>query len=131
MKRYPKLTWLALITLACSAAANADIQGRIVGYGTYTVTDKYKTFKTPGSISGLGRGYLEPPTFTAVTDRIRAKKNGVRFGIVFELTNLPKTQHATVGIVLVVKYPPVHKPDGTTSTHFKNPSEWRFGLRIE
>jgi hypothetical protein len=107
-----------LLTVSCAAVANADIQGRIVGYGTYTVTDKYKQFKTPGSISGFGRSYMEPPTFTAVTDHIRARKNGVRFGIVFELTNLPKIQHATVGIILVVKYPPVHRPDGTTSTHF-------------
>jgi hypothetical protein len=53
--------------------------------------------------------------FTAVTDRIRAKI-GVRFEIVFELTNLPKIQNATVGIVLVRKHPPSGNRDGTTST---------------
>jgi hypothetical protein len=118
MKPCLKVIWLVLLTVSCSAAANADIQGRIVGYGTYIAPAKYKQIKTPGSISGFGRTYMEPPTFTAVTDRILAK-NGVGFGIVFELTNLPKIQNATVGIVLVTKHPSVRKPDGTTSNRFE------------
>ena len=58
---------------------------------------------------------MAPPTFTAVTDRIPAQL-GVRFGIVFELTNLPRTQNAAVGIRLVTRHPPFREPDGTTST---------------
>lgn len=89
--------------------------GRIVGGGTYTVTDNYKMLKTLKAGSGLSRLYMDPPTFTAVTDRIPAKL-GIRFGIVFELTNLPRARYATVGIVLVTKHPLVRRPDGTTST---------------
>jgi hypothetical protein len=116
MRPYRNITLLVLLIVAGSAAADAEgLKGRIVGGGTYTVTDKYKVLKTPGSPSGLSRLYMDPPTFTAVTDRISAKI-GVRFGIVFELTNLPKIQNATVGIVLVTKHPLVRRPDGTTST---------------
>jgi hypothetical protein len=94
--------------------------GRIVGGGTYTVTNKYKVLKIPDATPGSNRFYTDPPTFTAVTDRIPAKL-GVRFGIVFELTNLPKMQSATVGIVLVTKHPVMRRPDGTTSTGTKLP----------
>ena len=105
-----------ILTVACSAAADGgDLKGRIVGGGTYTVTNKYKVLKVPDATSGLNRFYLDPPTFTAVTDRIPAKL-GVRFGIVFELTNLPKTQNATVGIVFVTKHPILRRRDGTIST---------------
>jgi hypothetical protein len=69
---------------------------------------------------------MDPPTFTAVTDHIRAQP-GIRFGIVFELTNLPKTQNARVGIILVAKYPPVRRPDGTTSTGCEKP--FRMAVR--
>jgi Domain of unknown function (DUF3859) len=116
MQPYHKITWLVLLTVACSATAGAeDLKGRIVGGGTYTVTENYKLLKTFEPTPGSSRLYVDPPTFTAVTDRIPAKM-GVRFGIVFELTNLPKTQYATVGIVLVTKHPLVRRPDGTTST---------------
>ncbi|MEY2518320.1 MAG: hypothetical protein QOF24_79 [Verrucomicrobiota bacterium] len=119
MKRYPKLTWVVLLTIACSAAANAEgLKGRIVGYGTYTVTNNFRVIETPSSSAGVARAFMDPPTFTSVTDRIRAKV-GVRFGIVFELTNLPKIQNATVGIVLVRKHPPWRSPDGATSTHLE------------
>jgi hypothetical protein len=106
--------------VAVSAGAEAGIEGRIVGYGTYTVTDNYKQTKTPGSTSDVSRFYMDPPTFTAVTDHIRARR-GVRFGIVFELTNLPKIQNAKVNVVLVSKNPPLRNPDGTTSTGVKEP----------
>lgn len=119
MRANRKLIWLLLFTVAWSVTAEAEgLKGRIVGYGTYTVTNNFKVIKTPGSISGVSQAFMDPPTFTAVTDRIRAKI-GVRFGIVFELTNLPKIQNATVGIVLVKKHPPLRSRDGTTSTHFE------------
>ena len=102
--------------MACSATADAEgLKGRIVGGGTYTVTDNYKMLKTFEQTPASSRVYMDPPTFTAVTDSIPAKI-GVRFGIVFELTNLPKAQYATVGIMLVTKHPLVRWPDGTTST---------------
>jgi Domain of unknown function (DUF3859) len=120
MRRCFKITLLALLTVSCSVAADADgLKGRIVGGGTYTVTDRYKQFKNVGGDSGVNRFYKDPPTFTAVTDRIPAKP-GVRFGIVFELTNLPKTQNATVGIVLVTIHPPLRR-DGTTATRNEQP----------
>jgi hypothetical protein len=113
--RYYRLIWLLLFATACPVASKAEgVKGRIVGYGTYTVTNNFKVIK-PGSSSGVSRAFMDPPTFTAVTDRIRAKI-GVRFGIVFELTNLPKIQNATVGIVLVRKHPPSRNRDGTIST---------------
>jgi hypothetical protein len=102
-----------LLTVACSTAADAEgLKGRIVGYGTYTVTNNYRVLKPTGSSSDVDRAFMDPPTFTAVTDRIHARI-GVRFGIVFELTNLPKTQNATVGIVLVWRHP---LADGNTGT---------------
>lgn len=116
MKLYHKITWLVLLTVVGSVAADAEgLKGRIVGGGTLVVTKKFRNLTT--SASGLGgtRLYKDPPTFTAVTDRIPAKL-GVSFGIIFELTNLPKIQNATVGIVLVTKHPRVRRPDGTTST---------------
>jgi Domain of unknown function (DUF3859) len=119
MRPYHKLVSV-LLTLACSAVAEAGIEGRIVGYGTYTVTNNYKQFRTPGSIKGVSRAYMDPPTFTAVTDRIRAKP-GLRFGIVFELTNLPKAQSARLALVLVKKHPLLRAPDGTTSTGVEQP----------
>ncbi|MEY2556850.1 MAG: hypothetical protein QOE34_275 [Verrucomicrobiota bacterium] len=113
-------TWIALLTLACSATANAgDIKARIVGYGTYKVSDKYKRIETQDAPSGAGRSYNEGPIFTAVTDHIPARM-GIRFGIVFELTNLPAFP-GTMDLVQVLKYPPIHKPDGTTSTRFERP----------
>jgi hypothetical protein len=116
MRPYHKITWLVLLTVAWSVAVDAEgLKGRIVGGGTYVVTDNYKRLRTPGSGSGFSRFYMDPPTFTAVTDRIQAKL-GVRFGIVFELTNVPKIQNATLGIVLVTRHPPFREPDGTTST---------------
>lgn len=115
MRANHKLTWLLLFSLLCATAANADVQGRIVGYGTYTVTNNFRVLKNSPSMSGVSHAYTDPPTFTAVTDHIRAKI-GVRFGIVFELTNLPKIRNATVGIVLVTKDPPSRRPDGRTST---------------
>ena len=127
MRPYLKLVSL-LLTVACSAVAEAEIQGRIVGYGTYTVTNNYKQFKTPGSTSGVSRAYLDLPTFTAVTDHIRARP-GVRFGIVFELTNLPKAQNARVGIVLVTRHPPLRDPDGKTSTGDEQPVRITVGGR--
>ena len=127
MRTYHKVVWL-LLTVAFSAVAEAGLEGRIVGYGTYTVTDKYKQFRTPGSNSGVSRAYMDPPTFTAVTDRIRAKP-GVRFGIVFELTNLPKAQSARLAIVLVNKHPLLRAPDGTTSTGVEQPVTIAVGGR--
>jgi hypothetical protein len=59
MRPYHKLVSL-LLTLACSAVAEAGIEGRIVGYGTYTVTNNYKQFRTPGSIKGISRAYMDP-----------------------------------------------------------------------
>jgi hypothetical protein len=127
MRPYHKLVSL-LLTLACSAVAQAGIEGRIVGYGTYTVTKNYKQFKTPGPTTVVSRAYLDPPTFTAVTDRIRARR-GVRFGIVFELTNLPKAQNAKVNIVLVTRHPPFREPNGTISTVVEQPMRIPVGGR--
>jgi len=127
MRPYRKLVSL-LLAVAFSAVAKADIEGRIVGYGTYTVTNNYKQYKTPGSNSSVSRAYMDLPTFTAVTDHIRARP-GVRFGIVFELTNLPKAQNARVGIVLVTKYPPLRESNGTTSTGVKEPIRITVGGR--
>jgi hypothetical protein len=111
-----RLIWLLLFATVCPVVSEAEgLKGRIVGYGTYTVTNNFRVIKTPDSSSGVTRAYMDPPTFTAVTDRIRARI-GVRFGIVFELTNLPKIQHGTVGIVLVTKHPPLRRPGRTTST---------------
>jgi Domain of unknown function (DUF3859) len=126
MRLYHKITWLTLLTVACSGTAGAEsLKGRIVGGGTYTVTDNYKMLRTYDPTPGWNRMHMDPPTFTAVTGRIPAKL-GVRFGIVFELTNLPKAQSATVGIVFVTKHPPVRRPDGTTSTG----SERRFRMAV-
>ena len=118
-----------LLTMACSSVAEAEIQGRIVGYGTYTVTNNYKRYKTPGSTMEMSNVYLDPPTFTAVTDHIRARR-GLRFGIVFELTNLPKAQNARVGIVLVTTHPPFRGSNGTTSTGVKEPMRITVGGRV-
>lgn len=111
-----KTAWLFLLTVACSVAADAEgLKGRIVGGGTYTVSDNVRVLPNTGWDQGLNRFYMDPPTFTAVTDRIPAKL-GIRFGIVFELTNLPTIRNATVGIVLVTKHPLVRLADGTPST---------------
>jgi hypothetical protein len=116
MRTSYKITWLVVLTLASSVPADAEgLKGRIVGGGTYRVTNNYRVGNIPGLDSGVSRWYMDPPTFTAVTDRIVAKM-GVRFGIVFELTNLPTIQNAAVGIVLVSKHPLIRSPDGTTST---------------
>jgi hypothetical protein len=115
MKLNHKITWLVLLTVVGSVAADGEsLKGRIVGGGTLVVTKKFRS--VTASASGLGptRLYKDPPTFTAVTDRIPAKL-GVSFGIVFELTNLPKIRTAVL-IVLVTKHPAVRRPDGTTST---------------
>jgi Domain of unknown function (DUF3859) len=127
MRPCHKVGWL-LITLAFSAVAEAGIEGRIVGYGTYTMTNNYKQYKTPGSTTEVSRAYLDPPTFTAVTDHIRATR-GLRFGIVFELTNLPKAQNARVGIILVTTHPPFRGSNGTTSTGVKEPMRITVGGR--
>jgi hypothetical protein len=127
MRPYLKLVWL-LLSVAFSGVAEAGLEGRIVGYGTYTVTDNYKRIKAPGSTSGATRFYKDPPTFTAVTDHIRARR-GVRFGIVYELTNLPKTQGARVGIVLVSRHPPLLDLDGTISTGSKRSFRMAVGGR--
>lgn len=116
MKLYYKITWVVLLAIVGSVTADAGgLKGRIVGGGTLVATKEFRDLTT--SASGLGgtRLYEDPPTFTAVTDRIPAKL-GISFGIVFELTNLPKTRNAAVRIVLVTKHPPVRRPDGTTST---------------
>jgi hypothetical protein len=127
MRRCFKITLLALLTVSCSVAADAEgLKGRIVGGGTYTVTNRYKELKNFGGDSGVNRFYKDPPTFTAVTDRIPAKL-GVRFGIVFELTNLPKSQNATVEIVLVTIHPPLRTRDGTTAT--RNEQQVRRAVR--
>jgi hypothetical protein len=129
MRPHHKITLLLLLTVACSFAANAkELQGRIVGGGTYTVTDRHRDFANPGGDRIPYHLFKDPPTFTAVTDRIPAKL-GVRFGIVFELTNLPVIQNGKVNIVLVTRHPPFRNRDGATATTDEEPVRIAVGGR--
>lgn len=121
MRPLHKITWLALLILTCPPAADAEaLKGWIVGGGTYTVTSRHRDFANPRGDRRPYHFFKDPPTFTAVTDRIPAKL-GVRFGVVFELTNLPKIQNGAVHIVLVTRHPPLRNRDGTSSTQNELP----------
>ena len=105
-----------LLTTVCSVEAAADIQGKIVNYGLFKVSGKEEILKSPETPSGVTRVPAGTPILTATTNRIPAKI-GVRFGMWYEITNLP-IKDGELEVVKSATHPAITKPDGTTSKGF-------------
>jgi len=117
MKRI-RITVVVLLALSLAASAYANPystpKATKTGFGIMKALVKEVVEETPETTSGRTR------TATVVevvsqTNRIPARL-GVRFGFTYSVTNLPA--RAQVVWKKIVKHPPIHKPDGSTSRGF-------------
>jgi len=107
---------LVLFATGCSFARAADMKGRVVSYGIFTVSGKEEIVKSPETPSGITRIPAGTPILTTSTNRIPAKL-GVRFGMWYEITNVPVAD-GEVEVTKIARHPSITKPDGTTSKGF-------------
>jgi Domain of unknown function (DUF3859) len=105
-----------LFATCCSFVRAADMKGKIVSYGIFTVSSKEEFVTSPETPSGVTRIPLGTPILTTATNRIPARM-GVRFGMWYEITNVPVAD-GDVEVTKIAKHPTITTPDGTTSKGF-------------
>jgi hypothetical protein len=97
---------------------SSEPYAKIINYGIVTNEPKPKAVLVePSAPSGVLRKFAaKEMAFLETTDRIPAKL-GIRFGLAFEIYNLPDVPH--IGLRTRVLHPAMKKPDGKTSTEFE------------
>jgi len=105
-----------LLALCFSSARAADMKGKVVSYGIFTVSGKEETVKSPETPSGVTRIPAGTPMLTVATNRIPAKL-GVRFGMWYQITNVAAAD-GEIEVTKIARHPAITKPDGTTSKGF-------------
>ena len=106
-----------------SVAGLPPVQGKVLCYGIIGVRGDTKeiTVKSPETLSGFSRRSDREPILLVPTNRIPAKI-GVRFGMKFEISDVPEPD-GLAQVTVIVRYPPITKPDGTVSVGFKRSEE--------
>ena len=111
---------MLLASLPASGAPNVfrEPYAKITNYGIVTNEPQPKAVLVePSAPSGVLRKFAaKEMAFLETTDRIPAKL-GIRFGLAFEIYNLPDVPR--IALRTRVFHPPLKKPDGKTSTEFE------------
>lgn len=112
------VTLFAALPAAGATSQSGEPYAKITNYGVVTNQPKPKAVLVePSAPSGILRKYAaKEMAFLETTDRIPARL-GIRFGLAFEIYNLPNVPH--IALRTRVLHPPMKKPDGTTSTEFE------------
>jgi hypothetical protein len=114
MKRLFLFSFLA-ITCCCLATTTA-VLGKVTSYGLFRFTTKPGITDAPELPGGAQGVVASMPVLISATNRVPAKI-GVRFGLTFEITNVP-VPDGEVELTKSVRHPPITAPDGTTSSHY-------------
>jgi hypothetical protein len=104
------------LLFCCSFARAADMKGKVVSYGIFTVSGKEEIVRSPETPSGVTRIPAGNPLLTAATNRIPAKL-GVRFGMWYQVDNVVAAD-GEIEVTKIARHPTITKPDGTTSKGF-------------
>jgi hypothetical protein len=117
------ILFVAFLFVSLPAAATSSLSSeepyvKITNYGIVTNQPPPKAiYLEPSAPAGISRKYAaKDMVFLETTDRIPAKL-GTRFGLAFEIFNMPNFPH--VALRTRVRHPPMKKPDGTTTTEFE------------
>jgi len=108
--------FIFLMVAFCSIAATPTVQGRITSYGLFRFPSKPVFENAPGAPEGISGKLARAPILISETNRVPAK-TGVRFGLTFEITNMP-VPDGVVKLTKIVRHPLMTKPDGTTSNQY-------------
>jgi hypothetical protein len=106
------------LPVAATTGQSGEPYAKITNYGIVTNEPAPKAiYIEPSAPSGISRKYAaKEMVFLETTERIPAKL-GIRFGLAFEIFNLPNVPH--IALRTRVLHPPMKKPDGTTPTEFE------------
>jgi Domain of unknown function (DUF3859) len=104
------------LLFCCLFARAADMKGKVVSYGIFTVSGKDEIVRSPETPSGVTRIPAGNPLLTAATNRIPAKI-GVRFGMWYQVGNVVAPD-GEIEVTKIARHPTITKPDGTTSQGF-------------
>ena len=114
------ISLILLTSLSASGALNLTEEpyAKVTNYGIVTNEPQPKAVLIePSAPSGIMRKFsAKDMAFLETTDRIPARL-GIRFGLAFEIYNLPNLPH--IALRTRVLHPPMKKPDGKTTTEFE------------
>jgi hypothetical protein len=115
MKRLYSL--ILLVSVCCVFASTPGIQGKVTSFGIFRVAGKEEIIPAPEMPSGLNRIIRTDDAILVSSTNVIPAKIGVRFGMKYEISNLPGPDGLVV-VTEVAKHPRITKPDGTTADGF-------------
>jgi hypothetical protein len=113
------LMFIFLITIHNALANQGGIEGKVSGYGILKVPTDQHTESEPQSPAGVAHIYHTLPSITTATNRIQAKI-GTVFGMIYEISNPEAKDGDLADLEVVMSFPPMAKPDGSTSRGFSH-----------
>ena len=101
------------------------IQGKVTGYGIFGVSKETRKIIIKSQETPSGRSWAQfgLPILMTPTNRVPAKM-GVRFGIIYEINNVPNPDGLII-LTKITRYPPIIKPNGTISGGYTSFEEHR------
>lgn len=106
-----------ILTLTYQVIASTEgIESKVTHFGLYRIASQEEIIETPETSSGVTHIYAGRPVFINSTNVIPARI-GLHFGFEYEISNLPG-QDGQIDVTVIVKHPPMTKPDGTISKGF-------------
>jgi len=113
------LMLVLVLTIHNTLANQVGIEGKVTGYGVLKVPEAHATESEPQTPAGVANIYHSMPSITTATNRIQAKL-GTAFGMIYEISKPEAKDGDVADLEVVMSFPPMAKPDGSTSRGFSH-----------